>query len=205
MTKKQQCWMVTSIVFLLIVIDQWIKIYVKTHFALHECYDVTSWFKLLFIENNGMAFGMEFGAKQFLTFFRLFACAALIYYIGRIIRHGAKVGYLVVLSLILAGAMGNIVDCVFYGQIFDSPVFEPARFVPFGSGYAPLFEGRVVDMFYFPLVEWNWPDWLPVVGGDHFIFFSPIFNFADSCITCGMAAFILFYHNVLMEAESSKH
>ncbi len=204
MSKKKQAWMVVGIVLLLIVIDQWSKIYVKTHFEMHECYDVTSWFKLVFIENNGMAFGMEFGAKLFLTLFRIVASGALIYYLVRCIKRGAKTPYVIILSVILAGAIGNIIDCMFYGLIFDRPVGACAQFVPFGDGYGSFLEGQVVDMFYFPLFEFNWPSWMPFVGGDHFIFFNAIFNFADSCITCGVFAFLIFYRDVLIKKEKEK-
>ncbi len=191
--------MVAGVVLLLTLIDQCIKIYVKTHFTLHECYDVTSWFKLLFIENNGMAFGLELGAKIFLTLFRIVASCAGVWFIARLIKRGVSNGFLFTLSAILAGAIGNIIDCMFYGLIFDNPYGRPAQFVPFGEGYGTFLQGRVVDMFYFPLVEWNWPEWLPVLGGDHFIFFSPIFNFADSCITCGVFALLIFYYKKLSQ------
>lgn len=176
-----------------IIIDQAIKLWVKTHMYMHECIDITSWFKILFTENNGMAFGMELVDKWLLTSFRIVAVCFLIYIIGKLIRQGVDYLFLVCMSLVLAGAAGNIIDCLFYGQIFDNPPAPfVARFVPFGTGYASLFHGRVVDMFYFPLVEWSWPTWLPFLGGEHFIFFSPIFNFADACISCGVIAILLF-------------
>lgn len=176
-----------------IIIDQCIKLWVKTHMYMHECIDITSWFKILFTENNGMAFGMELVDKWLLTSFRIIAVGLLVYVIFRLIRQGVDYLFLVCMSLVLAGAAGNIIDCLLYGQIFNNPPFpDVAEFVPFGTGYAAPFYGRVVDMFYFPLVEWNWPDWLPFFGGEHFIFFSPIFNFADSCISCGVIAILLF-------------
>ncbi len=176
-----------------IIVDQAIKLWVKTHMYMHECIDITSWFKILFTENNGMAFGMELVDKWLLTSFRIVAVCFLIYIIGKLIRQGVDYLFLVCMSLVLAGAAGNIIDCLFYGQIFDNPPAPfVARFVPFGTGYASLFHGRVVDMFYFPLVEWSWPTWLPFLGGEHFIFFSPIFNFADACISCGVIAILLF-------------
>lgn len=179
-----------------IIIDQIIKIWVKTNMYMHEVIDVTPWFKILFTENRGMAFGMELMDKLFLTSFRIFAVAFLIYIIGKQIRQGIDYLFLVCLSLILAGAMGNILDCLFYGMVFNNPPAPlVAEFVPWGTGYDTIFYGRVVDMFYFPLVEWNWPEWLPFFGGEHFIFFSPIFNFADACISCGVIMVVLFCRN----------
>lgn len=176
-----------------IVIDQAIKIWVKTSMYMHEMREITPWFKILFTENRGMAFGMELMDKLFLTSFRIVAVAFLIYIIGKQIKQGIDYLFLICLSLILAGATGNIIDCLFYGMVFNNPPAPiVAEFVPWGTGYDTIFYGRVVDMFYFPLVEWNWPDWLPFCGGEHFIFFSPIFNFADACISCGVIAVLLF-------------
>lgn len=176
-----------------IVIDQAIKIWVKTSMYMHEMIEITPWFKILFTENRGMAFGMELMDKLFLTSFRIVAVAFLIYIIGKQIKQGIDYLFLICLSLILAGATGNIIDCLFYGMVFNNPPAPiVAEFVPWGTGYDTIFYGRVVDMFYFPLVEWNWPDWLPFCGGEHFIFFSPIFNFADTCISSGVIAVLLF-------------
>ena len=176
-----------------IVIDQAIKIWVKTSMYMHEMIEITPWFKIRFTENRGMAFGMELMDKLFLTSFRIVAVAFLIYIIGKQIKQGIDYLFLICLSLILAGATGNIIDCLFYGMVFNNPPAPiVAEFVPWGTGYDTMFYGRVVDMFYFPLVEWNWPDWLPFCGGEHFIFFSPIFNFADACISCGVIAVLLF-------------
>ncbi|MCM1515480.1 MAG: lipoprotein signal peptidase [Paraprevotella sp.] len=176
-----------------IIVDQMIKLWVKTHMYMHEVIDITPWFKILFTENNGMAFGMELVDKWLLTSFRIAAVCLLVYIMCKLIRQGVDYLFLVCMSLILAGAAGNIIDCLFYGQIFNNPPAPiVAEYVPFGTGYASLFHGRVVDMFYFPLIEWNWPGWLPFLGGEHFIFFSPIFNFADACISCGVIAILLF-------------
>lgn len=176
-----------------IVIDQAIKIWVKTSMYMHEMIEITPWFKILFTENRGMAFGMELMDKLFLTSFRIVAVAFLIYIIGKQIKQGIDYLFLICLSLILAGATGNIIDCLFYGMVFNNPPAPiVAEFVPWGTGYDTIFYGRVVDMFYFPLVEWNWPDWLPFCGGERFIFFSPIFNFADACISCGVIIVALF-------------
>ena len=194
--RKNQIITAAGISLAAIIIDQIIKIWVKTNMYMHEVIDVTPWFKILFTENRGMAFGMELMDKLFLTSFRIFAVAFLIYIIGKQIRQGVDYLFLVCLSLILAGAMGNILDCLFYGMVFNNPPAPlVAEFVPWGTGYDTIFYGRVVDMFYFPLVEWNWPGWLPFFGGEHFIFFSPIFNFADACISCGVIMVVLFCRN----------
>ena len=191
--RKNQIITAAGIALAAIIIDQAIKIWVKTSMYMHEVIEITPWFKILFTENRGMAFGMELMDKLFLTSFRIVAVVFLIYIIGKLIRQGVNYLFLICLSLILAGAMGNIIDCLFYGMIFNNPPAPiVAEFVPWGTGYDTMFYGRVVDMFYFPLVEWNWPEWLPFCGGEHFIFFSPIFNFADACISCGVIAVLLF-------------
>ena len=188
-----------SMLFLLIILaDQIIKVAVKTHMYLHQSIHITDWFQILFTENNGMAFGAEFLNKYFLTSFRIVAVSVLIYIIIRNIRRGVSLGLLLCLVLITAGAAGNIVDCLFYGLIFNNPPAPiVAEFVPWGTGYESLMMGRVVDMFYFPLVEFDWPSWIPMIGDKHFIFFSPIFNLADACISCGIIALLLFYRKVL--------
>lgn len=188
-----------SMLFLLIILaDQIIKVAVKTHMYLHQSIHITDWFQILFTENNGMAFGAEFLNKYFLTSFRIVAVSVLIYIIIRNIRRGVSWGLLLCLVLITAGAAGNIVDCLFYGLIFNNPPAPiVAEFVPWGTGYESLMMGRVVDMFYFPLVEFDWPSWIPMIGDKHFIFFSPIFNLADACISCGIVALLLFYRKIL--------
>ncbi len=199
MTKAQkQAITAVAITLGVVAIDQIIKVAVKTGMYMHESIRITDWFYLLFTENKGMAFGWDFLNKYFLTSFRILFTGVIIYYICKLIRQGIKWGYLVCLSMVLAGALGNIIDCVFYGLIFNNPPAPfVADFVPFGTGYAPAMLGRVVDMFYFPLVEWNWPAWMPFCGGQHFIFFSPIFNFADASISVGIVALLLFYHKEL--------
>ena len=188
-----------SMLFLLIILaDQIIKVAVKTHMYLHQSIHITDWFQILFTENNGMAFGAEFLNKYFLTSFRIVAVSVLIYIIIRNIRRGVSWGLLLCLVLITAGAAGNIVDCLFYGLIFNNPPAPiVAEFVPWGTGYESLMMGSVVDMFYFPQVEFDWPSWIPMIGDKHFIFFSPIFNLADACISCGIIALLLFYRKVL--------
>ena len=188
------------IIFAVLIIDQIIKIWVKTHMFWHESIRITDWFFIYFTENNGMAFGMEFIGKLFLTSFRIVAVALIIWYLVKIIRQNLKTGYIVCISLILAGAIGNIIDCVFYGVIFSESTHGTiANFVPVGEGYSEWLYGNVVDMFYFPIIDTNWPEWMPFVGGEHFIFFSPIFNFADAAISCGIIALILFYSKYLNE------
>ena len=188
-------WLAAIIIVCVVMIDQLLKIWVKTNFFYGEEFVITDWFRLYFIENNGMAFGMELGSKLLLTLFRIVAVILFIYYIYRIKdKEGFHKGYITCISLITAGALGNVIDCIFYGVIFDNPVPPfTATFMPDGGGYGTLFRGRVVDMLYFPLVEWNWPNWLPFVGGEHFIFFQPIFNFADAALSVGVIVLILFY------------
>ena len=174
-----------------IVADQWLKFYIKLNFTLGESVRVFDWFQILFVENPGMAFGWELGSKLFLSIFRIIVSGAVIWYLVRFMRDGYKLGYQIVVTLVLAGALGNIIDCVFYGKIFsESSYFELAEFMPAAGGYAGWFMGKVVDMFYFPL--FTFPDWVPFLGGE--IFFSPIFNLADSYITVAIFMLIIFYH-----------
>lgn len=189
----------TIIILGVLIIDQIVKIWVKTHMYLGQEFVITDWFRIYFIENNGMAFGMELGSKLFLTMFRIVAVGLLIYYICRIKkRTDIKTGYIVCCALITAGAAGNIIDSVFYGMIFNNPYPpEVAVMFPPEGGYAPVFHGRVVDMLYFPLFSFYWPDWVPFVGGDYFLFFQPIFNIADAAITVGILVLIIFYSKYL--------
>ena len=195
----------TLIVVAILLIDQAIKIWVKTSMCLHESIHVTDWFYITFIENMGMAFGMELGSKIVLSLFRVVAISALTYYIWLEVRRQARLGYIVCLAMILAGAAGNLIDCLFYGLIFnESSPYYVSYFVPFGSGYAPLLMGKVVDMFYFPLIETDWPQWMPFVGGEHFVFFSPVFNFADASISVSVVWLILFYREEIGRISMSK-
>jgi signal peptidase II len=197
--------MAVIIVIAILLVDQIIKVWVKTHMHLHECIAITDWFKICFIENKGMAFGMEIGSKLVLSVFRIFAVCVIGYYIYLQVKQKVRTGYIICLSMVLAGALGNIIDCMFYGLIFNaSSPFYVSYFVPFGDGYAPFLMGKVVDMFYFPLIVTTWPDWIPVVGGDDFVFFSPIFNFADAAISCGIIAILIFYHKRLNDFMSKK-
>lgn len=191
------------IILVVILLDQTLKIWVKTNFYIGETHEITSWFKLSFVENNGMAFGWEIGSKLLLTLFRIALTALLIYYIWHIRnREGIKRGYIVCLALITAGAAGNIIDCAFYGVIFDDPAAPAvATLFPEGGGYGTLLHGRVVDMLYFPICSWYWPDWMPWVGGERFLFFQPVFNIADAAISVGIIALILFYRKQLSAPE----
>lgn len=185
----------TLVALAVILVDQIVKIWVKTHFYLGESVQVLPFFELRFVQNNGMAFGMEIGSKLLLTLFRIVVVAALIWYMVRLARKTDVCrGYIVTLALIAAGAGGNIIDCVFYGEIFSNP-WPPqvAEFVPWGMGYSSLFHGLVVDMLYFPLFSFTWPAWMPLIGGSVFSFFDPVFNIADSAITVGIIILLLFY------------
>lgn len=177
-----------------IVIDQLIKVWVKTNMTLHESIRVFDWFYISFIENNGMAYGMQIGSKLALSLFRVVAISLLAYYVWLQVRNKARRGYIVCLSMVFAGAVGNLIDCMFYGMAFSaSSPFYTSYFVEFGTGYAPFLMGKVVDMFYFPLIVTTWPEWVPWFGGDEFVFFSPVFNYADANITVGVALLLLFY------------
>lgn len=204
MTKKTKYIVSICIFIAVLVIDQIIKVNVKTGMFLGERIEITSWFNLVFVENEGMAFGWTlWGGKLFLTLFRIIAIGLIGWFISKEIKHNRPMGYIVCLSLIMAGAAGNIIDCLFYGLIFNNPPYpQVATFVPWGMGYGELLFGKVVDMFYFPLLEWDMPSWVPVWGGEHCIFFSPIFNFADAAISCGIVALILFYYKILNELSN---
>ena len=187
-------WLVTAMVVVLLVIDQIIKLYIKTHFCLGESVRVTDWFYIEFVENNGMAWGMSFIGKLWLSLLRSAAIVALIWYLRRIVKDGKhRLLYIFLVALVLTGAIGNMIDSMFYGLCFTaaSPYYVSYA-VPFGDGYAPFLMGKVVDMFYFPLIVTTWPEWVPMVGGNDFIFFSPVFNFADACISVGVVMMLLF-------------
>lgn len=180
-----------AIILVVMVVDQLIKFEIKTGFLLHESRQVTDWFYLLFTENRGMAFGMEFISTLFLTLFRMVAIAYFCMALARLVRQKAPMGVVVFVAMVIAGAAGNIIDNMFYGMIFSESTSwgAPAALVPWGEGYGSFLNGRVVDMFYFPL--FTWPEWMPLVGGD--VFFGAIFNFADASISCGAIGLALFY------------
>ena len=198
-------WLAALIVVAILVIDQVIKIWVKTHMTLHEQIEIFSWFKIVFIENNGMAYGMEIGSKLVLSLFRVVAVSVLGYYIAQQVRKQARYGYLICLSMVMAGAAGNIFYSIFYGLIFNaSSEFYTSYFVPFGTGYASFLTGKVVDMFYFPLIVTTWPDWVPMFGGQPYVFFSPVFNFADASISVSVVLVLLFYRKEISEITLKK-
>ncbi len=195
----------TLIIVAILLIDQAIKIWVKTSMTLHESIRVTDWFYITFIENMGMAFGMQLGSKIVLSLFRVVAIGVLGYYIWQQVKRNARTGYIVCLSLVLAGAAGNLIDCMFYGMMFnESSPYYLSYLVDFGTGYAPFLMGKVVDMFYFPLIETEWPTWMPFVGGQHFVFFSPVFNFADASISVSVVLLLLFYREEISKISLKK-
>lgn len=199
-------WMAIAIVVAILLIDQIIKIEVKTNMTLGEATRVTDWFYIEFIENNGMAYGMKFINKLVLSLFRLFAIGFIGYYLTKIIRENiVPLGYIICIAMVLAGATGNLIDCMFYGLVFDaSTPFTISQFVPFGEGYSTFLHGKVVDMFYFPIIQTTWPEWVPYFGGTEYVFFSPVFNFADASISVGVVALLLFYRNQLEHLFSTK-
>ena len=190
--------MAVLLIIAILLIDQIIKVWVKTSMELHESIRVADWFYISFIENNGMAWGMQIGPKLLLSLFRVVAIALLSYYIWLQALKKARWGYIVCLVMVLAGAAGNLIDCMFYGLGFEaSTAFSVSHWVGLGNGYAPFLMGKVVDMFYFPIIHTTWPDWMPFWGGEEFIFFSPVFNFADASISVGVVALLLFYRKEL--------
>ena len=188
------------IVILLLLLDQILKIWIKTHLELHESIEITPWFYLCFTENPGMAFGIEVIGKLFLSIFRIVAVGFIGYYLYSLVKKNYPFVFIACISLILAGAIGNIIDSIFYGVIFDHSYGQVATLFPEGGGYAGWLHGKVVDMFYFPLIETTWPDWLPIWGGQEFIFFRPIFNLADSAICVGVFLLLLFYRNTFSKS-----
>lgn len=187
---------VWCIIALVIILDQTLKIWVKTHFYLGESYDITSWWSLTFVENNGMAFGWSIGSKVFLTLFRIIFIVLLGYGIVKVLKDCSDMpkGFMICIALIFAGAIGNIIDCLFYGLIFNNPI-PPIVAQLFHSDVTSygFMEGRVVDMLSFHIFSFDWPQWLPLIGGSRFDFFGPIFNIADSAISIGILALIIFY------------
>ena len=197
---KRSIWIVLTT----LVLDQALKIWVKTHMYLGQEYQVFDWFYIHFTENNGMAFGMEFGGdwgKLGLSLFRIVFVVFMAYFLLKLIRKNADKVLIVSLSLVLAGAVGNIIDGTLYGILFSESYRELATFLPEAGGYASLFFGKVVDMFYFPIFKGYLPEWIPFWGGDYFVFFRPVFNIADSAISIGVAIMVIFQKKVMKELE----
>ena len=184
------------IIILILIIDQTLKMWIKTHMILGQEYKILGdWFIIHFTENNGMAFGMEFWGKNgkiFLTLFRIIAVFGIGWYMKTLIKQNAPKMVTISIALILAGALGNILDSVFYGVIFNESFYQVANLFPQDGGYSTLFQGRVVDMLYFPLFKGHYPEWFPFWANKGFIFFRPVFNIADSAITTGVAYILLF-------------
>lgn len=195
------------VILLVLFADQALKVWVKLTFAYQDSITLAGdWAYLFFIENRGMAFGLEFGGdsgKLILTLLRIGAVFAIGYGLRRMVQHGSRPWQVVSVALVFAGALGNIIDSTFYGLLFSASVNgEPAVFLPADGGYAPIFHGAVVDMFYFPLWEGRLPEWLPIWGGQHFEFFQPVFNLADAAITTGITLFILSHRRQRKQTEA---
>lgn len=198
MTASKKAFGAIAVILLILLADQIIKIWVKTHLALSEDIQITNWFQIRFIENKGMAMGIELFGKLFLTIFRIVASCFIAYYIYLLIRNNFKFCYIILVAMIFAGAVGNIIDSVFYGVIFNesTPMHVAVLFPPEG-GYGGWLHGEVVDMFYFPLFHFTWPSWIPWIGGGNFEFFRYIFNLADASISVGIILLLLFFRKTL--------
>lgn len=194
------------VISLVLLLDQIVKIWIKTHMIIGQEYKIFDWFIIHFTENNGMAFGMEFGGsfgKYFLSIFRVIAIIAIGWYLAGIVKSRAHTGYVICVSLILAGAIGNLIDSAFYGMIFNESYYNVAKFFS-PHHYSGFLQGKVVDMLYFPLIESHYPKWFPLWGGDEFIFFRPIFNLADSSITIGVTIILLFQNKFFKDIDGKK-
>ena len=195
-TQLKSLWGIIVVIPLVLILDQSSKVWVKTNMSLYESIEIFSWFKIYFVENPGMAFGIDVIDTNILTIFRTIVVCWFGYMMSRFIKRDFKFGYIVCLSLILAGALGNIIDCTFYGVLFDHSYGQVATFMP-GEGYSTYLHGKVVDMLYFPLIETTWPSWVPFWGGQSFVFFRPIFNIADSAICVSGFILLIFYRHSL--------
>ena len=198
--KYSKGWGAVLIILILLTADQALKIWIKTHMQLHESIEITKWFYLYFTENPGMAFGIEVIGKLFLSVFRIIAVGFIGYYLYGLVKKNYSFRFIACIALIWAGAMGNIIDSIFYGVVFDHSYGHVATFMPAGGGYETWLHGKVVDMFYFPIVQTVMPEWVPVWGGEEFVFFRPIFNLADSAICVGVFVLLIFYRHTLSES-----
>jgi signal peptidase II len=198
--KYSKGWGAVLIILILLTADQALKIWIKTHMQLHESIEITKWFYLYFTENPGMAFGIEVIGKLFLSVFRIIAVGFIGYYLYGLVKKNYSFRFIACIALIWAGAMGNIIDSIFYGVVFDHSYGQVATFMPAGGGYETWLHGKVVDMFYFPIVQTVMPEWVPVWGGEEFVFFRPIFNLADSAICVGVFVLLIFYRHTLFES-----
>ena len=196
-----------SLIILLsiLIVVQVSKILVKTNMTLHESIEIFSWFKIMFIENNGMAYGMELGSKLLLSLMRFVLIAILVQYVLRELRNNSRWGYIVCLVMIVAGAVGNMIDGMFYGVVFDaSTPYTVSTFVEPGEVYSTFFYGKVVDILYIHIIDTVLPDWVPFYGGEPYVFFSPVFNIADSSISVAVALLLLFYRKECSELSLSR-
>lgn len=193
------------LIFSILIVDQIVKFIIKTNMVIGEEIPVIgNWFRIHFLENNGMAFGMEWGGKTgkvALSVFRMIAIAGIAWYLNSLIKKNAHTGLILSVSAIIAGAAGNLIDSVFYGMIFSESWHTPAVLFPEGGGYSSFLHGRVVDMLYFPVIDTHWPDWSPIRPGQSFIFFRPVFNLADTSITTGVLAILIFQKKFLEEKK----
>jgi signal peptidase II len=193
------------LIVLILVADQILKIWVKTHMQIgDEIHIFGKWGMLHFIENNGMAFGMEMGGKPgklILSIFRIIAIFGIAWFLHSIVEKKAHSGLILAVSAILAGATGNIIDSAFYGMIFSESFNQPAILFPPGGGYSSFLHGRVVDMFYFPIINTHWPSWSPIRPGESLIFFRPVFNISDSAITCGVISILIFQKRMFRDMK----
>ncbi len=208
MQQKKYTFIVVALIFLILIIDQAVKFWVKTHMEIGEEFFLLGqpWMRIHFVENEGMAYGLSLGGKYgklLLTLFRFGAIGFLIYLLHKMIKERYSLGLLIFFAMIIGGAVGNLLDSIFYGIIFDDPGYHGgiATLFPKEGGYGSWLRGRVVDMLYFPILDFHWPDWVPLIAGRRFQFFQPVFNIADTCITTGIIGILLFYRKIFFNSH----